>query len=152
MFPHLPPLLRLLDRTPPAPRTLLWPFAVRSSRPFLFHFDGGPALFPMAGGGRIPVPGTSEAARMQVPPMQSVSPQMGPNYEHSLEIRRYTTASAAGFDGDQDVAIGGNTTHVDAAASASGAHPSDVGASRGSSGGPSNGPRQGDQHYYRRPA
>jgi len=77
---------------------------------------------------------------------------MGQNYEHSLEIRRYTTASAAGFDGDEDIAVGGNTTHVGAAASASGAHPSDVVGSCGSGGGPSDGRQQGDQQYYGRPA
>jgi len=131
LLPHLLPSPIPLERTPPAPRTLLWPFVARSSRPFLFYFDGGPGLLRMAGGGQIPVPERCEAARMQVSPVQSPSPMMGPSYEHSLEIRHYTTASGPGFDGDEDIALSGSTTHVGAAASASGAHHSDVGGSRG---------------------
>jgi len=84
---------------------------------------------------------------MQVSPVQSPSPMMVSSYEHSLKIRHYTTASAPGFDGDDDIALGGNMTHVGAAASVSGAHPSDVGGSRGSFGGQSDGPQRGEQQY-----
>jgi len=150
--PHLstrPPLPRLRDGPPVAPGPLCFPSTGGPPHPFHFHFYGSATLSLMAGGGQMPANGRLGAPRIQA---RTMTPVMGPDYDQSLDLRCYTTASAPGLDGDAEITVVRSVPHVDPAASASGAARPVMGATFGDRGGPGEAPNQGIPPYAGVPA